>query len=371
MYLCIYQLKMSDDEETLKIDEKWADNGEEMDIKEDMLTQGDYIVLDDGLLFDPYNPINVDITESEICAILKEYGVPDKVHNVDIYKRAFIHRSYIRRPEYALAENKIKILDLKEAQAKYTSVMRLRTKSNERLEFLGDGVLECVAKYYLYRRFPKANEGFMTEKKIAIVKNENIGRIVMEMGLHKYFVISRYSESLGLRTNVKKLGCLFEAFIGALFLDFNKIDIHDEHEWFEKVFMVGPGLQMAQIFIENVFERHINWVKLVDENDNYKNILQVKVQKAFKRTPFYVEWDVSDEKGYTIGVYVGFNIKHSAQITADIIIPIEGQIVFSKIQQEMEGKTMKCAFELGRCTHKVKKKAEQNACAMILERIVD
>ena len=38
--------------------------------------------------------------------------------------------------------------------------------NNERLEFLGDGVLECITKYYLYRRFPKENEGFMTEKKI-------------------------------------------------------------------------------------------------------------------------------------------------------------------------------------------------------------
>jgi hypothetical protein len=50
--------------------------------------------------------------------------------------------------------------------------MPLHTKSNERLEFVGDGVLECITKYYLYRRFPKENEGFMTEKKIAIVKDE-------------------------------------------------------------------------------------------------------------------------------------------------------------------------------------------------------
>ena len=41
--------------------------------------------------------------------------------------------------------------------------------SYERLEFLGDGVLECITKYYLYRRFPKEDEGFMTEKKIALV----------------------------------------------------------------------------------------------------------------------------------------------------------------------------------------------------------
>lgn len=362
---------MSDDEETLTIDKKWADNGEEQDVKDDIQTQGDYIVLEDGLLFDPYNPVNIDITESEICSILSRYGVPDKVHNLDIYKRAFIHRSYIRRPEYALIENNIKIMDKREADKKYGTVMRLRTKSNERLEFLGDGVLECVTKYYLYRRFPKANEGFMTEKKIAIVKNENIGRLAMEMGLHKYFVISRYSESLGIRNNVKKLGCLFEAFIGALFLDFNKVDIKDEAGWFKNVFMVGPGIHMAQVFIENVFEKHINWVKLVDENDNYKNILQVRIQKVFKTTPFYVEWGVTEEEGYTIGVYVGHNIKHSGEIMKENIIQIEGDILFGNILKQMESNTNKCAFELGRCTHKVKKKAEQNACAMILERIKD
>ena len=61
----------------------------------------------------------------------------------------------------------------------------LSTKSNERLEFLGDGVLECITKYYLYRRFPKEDEGFMTEKKIALVKNESIGKLAYEMGLNK------------------------------------------------------------------------------------------------------------------------------------------------------------------------------------------
>ena len=52
--------------------------------------------------------------------------------------------------------------------------MKSKQKSNERLEFLGDGVLECITKYYLYRRFPKENEGFMTEKKIAIVKTKRL-----------------------------------------------------------------------------------------------------------------------------------------------------------------------------------------------------
>ena len=54
--------------------------------------------------------------------------------------------------------------------------MPLSSKSNERLEFVGYGVLECITKFYLYRRFPKENEGFMTEKKISFVKNESIGK---------------------------------------------------------------------------------------------------------------------------------------------------------------------------------------------------
>jgi len=41
--------------------------------------------------------LNTEITESEVCAILKSYGVPDKVHNINLYKRAFIHKSYCKR----------------------------------------------------------------------------------------------------------------------------------------------------------------------------------------------------------------------------------------------------------------------------------
>ena len=106
--------------------------------------------------------------------------------------------------------------------------MPLSTKSNERLEFLGDGVLECITKYYLYRRFPKEDEGFMTEKKIALVKNESIGKQAYEMGLNKWYIISNHAEEKKTRTNLKKLGCLFESFLGALFLDYNKLEIHDE-----------------------------------------------------------------------------------------------------------------------------------------------
>ena len=190
----------------------------------------DIIKSDEGLVFNPYNSNNVEITLNQVQSILTRYGVPGKVNNLALYKRAFVHKSYTKRPQlYNLQEN-ITITE------QPVNCLPLHTKSNERLEFLGDGVLECITKYYLYRRFPKENEGFMTEKKIALVKNESIGKLALEMGLHKYYIISKHAEEKKTRTNLKKLGCLFESFLGALFLDFNKIQIKDEDSWFESVF---------------------------------------------------------------------------------------------------------------------------------------
>jgi dsRNA-specific ribonuclease len=141
----------------------------------------------------------------------------------------------------------------------------------------------------------------MTEKKIALVKNESIGRMAYD-GLHNWFIISKYAETKQTRVNFKKLGCLFEAFLGALFLDFNKITVKDEHGWFENV--VGPGFQMAQVFVEAIFERHVNWIELILTDDNYKNILQVKIQKEFKITPDYIDGGGVGRERYKMGVFL-------------------------------------------------------------------
>ena len=90
----------------------------------------------------------------------------------------------------------------------------------------------------------------MTEKKIALVENEHIGKLAYDIGLHKWFILSRHAEEKKTRTNLKKLGCLFEAFIGAIFLDFNKIDISDDKGWFENIFVTGPGFQMCKYLLK-------------------------------------------------------------------------------------------------------------------------
>lgn len=306
-------------------------------------------------LFDPYNPLNIAINEPEILSVLRKYGVPEKIFNFELYKRAFIHRSYLKRPQIENQQNNVIILPKPE------NCLPLHTKSNERLEFLGDGVLECITKYELYRRFPKADEGFMTEKKIALVKNESIGRIAYEMGLHKWIILSKNAEQKQIRTNLKKLGCLFEAFIGALFLDFNKISIQDEDHWFENVFVTGPGFQIAQIFVQNVFEKHVDWIQLIKNDDNYKNILQVIIQKEFKITPDYMEIEEHDaETGYSMGVYLclGQPFHSVSKIDAVAISQFSS---FQEIHQHMSEKS-KVLILLGSGTHKIKKKAEQFAC---------
>jgi dsRNA-specific ribonuclease len=150
----------------------------------------------------------------------------------------------------------------------------------------------------------------MTEKKIALVKNESIGRIAFEMGLHKWIVLSKQTEEKQTRTNLKKLGCLFESFIGALFLDFNKMNIFDDDNLFNDLFLTGPGFQVVQIFIEHVFEKHVDWIELICNDDNYKNILQVKLQKEFKVTPDYMEiHPYNSSTGYHMGVYLLHNTR--------------------------------------------------------------
>ena len=338
-------------------------------IDKELLNDGDIQKEDEELIFNPYNSNNIEINEQQVCDILKKYGVPDKVHNINLYKRAFIHKSYCKRPKLENDENGIIIAD------KPDDCMSLKTKSNERLEFLGDGVLECITKYYLYRRFPKANEGFMTEKKIALVKNESIGKMAYEMGLNKWYILSANAEEKKTRTNLKKLGCLFEAFLGALFLDFNKINIHDDEKWFDNVFVTGPGFQIAQIFVETVFDNHVNWLDLLQTNDNYKNRLQVVLQKAFKVTPIYMEiseWD--EEKGYHMGVFLCIG-QHYHGLTFDDAKKIQDIPIVTKnnkdnIEHYITNIDSKLWLFLGESKHKIKKKAEQLACKNALE-IID
>ena len=328
----------------------------------DLKNDGDVMKTEEELIFNPFNSLNVEIGLNDIEGLLKTYGVNYKIDNIALYQRAFVHKSYTRRPKLENEKNDIKIAD------KPYNCLTLKTKSNERLEFVGDGVLELITKYYLYRRFPKADEGFMTEKKIALVKNEHIGKLAYEMKLHKWFIMSKHAEEKHTRMNFKKLGCLFEAFLAALFLDVNKLSIKDEDGWFSNQFVTGPGFQMAQIFIENIYEKHVDWVQLIKTDDNYKNKLQVLIQKEFKITPEYLELNHDIEIGYEMGVYICLGQEiHEVKAENAINYKKFGSL---KILHEKYEEDNKLFIFLGKGTHKIKKKAEQISCEEALNLIL-
>ena len=327
----------------------------------EILRDDDIIKTEDGLLFNPYNSLNVKITLSEVQSILSKYGLPTTIDNIALYERAFVHRSYTKRPSFENIQQNITIVE------RPHDCMPLSSKSNERLEFLGDGVLECVTKYLLYRRFPKADEGFMTEKKIALVKNEHIGKLAYEMKINKWLIISKYAEEKKIRTNLKKLGCLFEAFIGALFLDFNKISVNDEEGWFKNIFVTGPGFQMAQIFVESVFEAHVDWSKIINTDDNFKNILQVKIQKEFKTTPDYLEISHNIDEGYEMGVYLCLG-KSLHEMKIEDSVNYDKYGCFKKIHEALQENSYVFVF-FGKGIHKIKKKAEQIASELSIKMI--
>ena len=347
-------------------------------------------------IISPYNSKNTDIQANELQQILSNYGVCSKFHNLSLYRRAFVHTSYVRVSDEVNRENGVVLSPCPK------NTMPLRSKSNERLEFLGDGILEAVTKFYLYRRFPRANEGFLTDKKIALVKNTTIGKFAYEVGLYKWFIISEAAEEKGIRCNVKKLGCLFEAFVGAIFLDFNRVVIDDTDGWFKNVFACGPGFQMAQRFIESVFDKHVNWTELIANDDNYKNQLQIVLQKRFKIVPTYVLLDRDNPGGsYVMGLFLVIGMEIYDDDAVECVEAVRRDILNVQIEMSQTPETpqikvvelndkhaLKCERDengvymkladvpktdplklclcLAVAKNKVKKLAEQHCCRMVL-----
>ncbi|CAG0944158.1 Ribonuclease 3 [Anaerolineae bacterium] len=90
---------------------------------------------------------------------------------------------------------------------------------NERLEFLGDAILDFVAAEFLYQRFPEMSEGDLTSLRAAVVKGETLARFANDLGLPQFLLMSRGEDAAGGRIRAALLAGAFEALIGALYLD--------------------------------------------------------------------------------------------------------------------------------------------------------
>ena len=244
----------------------------------------------DVKLYNPWNPINKDIPDSEIKRILTTYGVKDAPRSYELFRQAFVHRSYVDRPEGPSVQNageKVVVVPRPDG------VMPLKMADNEELEHHGDGILQAVTAEYLCLRYPGEGEGFWTSLRSNLVNNKMLGHLAMKIGMDKWLIVSRHVEDLcNGRHNLRILGSLLEAWIGSLYRDLVEEDR-------------GKAFARAFDWIVCLFETHVDFAKLISQNTNYKDQLLKHYQATYHQPPRYKEVAVEGplhNRIFTMGV---------------------------------------------------------------------
>jgi ribonuclease-3 len=155
-----------------------------------------------------------------------------RTRRLGLYETAFIHRSASLIP------------------------VNGRRINNERLEYLGDAVLDAILSDYLFKLFPDANEGFLTKIRSRIVNREVLNQLAKSMGVDKILI-----SQLGSGHQTRNLyGDALEALIGSLFLD----------KGFERT---------KKIILKNVLNKYLNINEIVNTDTDYKSLVFEWVQK--------------------------------------------------------------------------------------------
>jgi|TARA_B110000240_G_C13463327_1_gene437709 dsRNA-specific ribonuclease len=240
----------------------------------------------------PYNDKNILIGESDINKILKTYGIKIKCINVDIYRKALVHKSYTTRKNKNFVTGNVNCPK---------NCLPLQEECNERFEYLGDSILSTSVANYLYKRFPNENEGFLTKMRSKLVNGHMLANLCDKVGLDKWIIISKQIENNDGRKNYKIMEDTFEAFICAIFLDFNNKKIKIKN--FELI--SGLGFQIAENWIINVIEDKVDLVELIKQNKNYKDTLIKYFQHTYMKLPVFYESNIetiNNKKIFTIVV---------------------------------------------------------------------
>ena len=205
---------------------------------------------DDEVIQIPYNLNNILVKEEDINQILKTYGVNiDKINHHKYFIQAFTHKSYCKKD--ILPEN---ILDAaKNELGNPKDLLELFDNSYERLEYFGDRVLKVIVSMYLFHRYPKQDEGFMTRLQTKLEDKKNLAIMSKEIGLGKYFIISKQIESMNGRNLDKMHEDVFESFVGALFL--------------------SNGFEPCMFLIVNLLETLVDYSEKLYCDNNYKDQL--------------------------------------------------------------------------------------------------
>jgi ribonuclease III len=251
---------------------------------------------DEITIINPYNFNNKLVTTDFLNSTLKEFGVDLEIKNLDLYQQSFTHKSYCEKNEDQIAEGC-------EMAEKPEGALPLMSGQNERLEFLGDSVISTIVAKYLFERFSDQNEGFMTRMRTKLVRAEALCERAKDLNFGEWILISRHVEDkCNGRTSLKILEDCFEAFMGAMFLDFNEV-IADDVMFLN--FNSGVGFQVCETFLINLIEEKVDFSELILKDTNYKDQLLRYFQQKEKYHPKYKEISVDgqgQDRIYTVGV---------------------------------------------------------------------
>ncbi|WP_338982926.1 ribonuclease III [Fusobacterium nucleatum] len=169
-----------------------------------------------------------------------------------------------------------------------------KNQNNERLELLGDAVLDLIVAEYLYKNYKNASEGTIAKLKAMIVSEPILAKISRQIGVGKFLMLSRGEVISGGRNRESILADSFEAILGAVYIDSN--------------------LDEARVFALSHIKQYIDHIEENEDILDFKSILQEYVQKEFKTVPTYelvAERGPDHMKEFEIQVIVG-NYKEKA-----------------------------------------------------------
>lgn len=187
-----------------------------------------------------------------------------KFKNKDFLIQAFCHRSYLNEnPDFELDHN-------------------------ERLEFLGDAVLELVVTQWLYENYPGEPEGELTNWRAALVNAKMLAEVAQDSGFNDFLLLSRGEQKELGKARFYILANIFEAFIGAIYLD--------------------QGYKVCQDFIKKYLLVKLPNIIEKGLHKDPKSRFQEEAQEGLKITPTYKvleEWGPDHAKHFIVGVFLG------------------------------------------------------------------
>ena len=274
----------------------------------------------------PYNLNNIFISENDIIQILTKFNVTvDKISNIETFYESLTHKSYVKKEVFT--DDILKCSRIEMGNPK--DLMELRPQSYERLEFFGDTVVKHTVAHYLMLRYPNEDEGFMTRLKTKLEDKKCLAMFSKEMGLGKFFILSKQIESLNGRNMDKIHEDVFEAFLGALFK------------------CCGPVVPSLLVF--NLLETLIDYSDKLYKDNNYKDALMRYHHKMKIKLPEYIPIH-------------NYGPPHKRVFVMGIVDNSLDDRVIKKYKQQKNYKNLCSSFGSGA----TKKEGEQKAAKMAL-----